>query len=301
MTSPAKAKADARYDAATYWASPARNFRSSARLHLQHFLFQNTLGFHLETHVQESLTEAQDLKVADLGCGNGVWLNELAGQLAGKGIAASLQGYDTNPINFPAPAFLPSTVELRTLDVLSTPLPQELVGAFDVVHVRAFNSIIVNSNITPLLTAVLSLLKPGGWLQWEETKADRFLVQSPSSEITSTACDTISRILKMSGEARGMYPGFIEHLDKGLADHGFHEVHMTRTKKREQDYKAWTEDYLMVFEELWVQFPPAADAPQSPMTRESWLDLFAKAVDETEQGVSIHQSEIITVVGRKPL
>ncbi|KAI4603902.1 hypothetical protein KJ359_000022 [Pestalotiopsis sp. 9143b] len=277
------------YDAATYWTSPARNFRSSARLHLQHFLFQNTLGYHLETHVQESLAGAQELKVADLACGNGVWLNELAGQLAGKGIAAGLKGYDINPANFPAPAFLPSTVELKTLDVLSTPLQQKLIGAFDVVHVRAFASIIVNSNITPLLTAALSLLKPGGWLQWEETKADRFLVQSPSPEVTSTACDTISHILKASGEARGLDAGFIEHLDKGLADHGFHEVQLTRTKKREQDYKAWTEGYLMVLEELWVHFPSAADSPQAPMTRESWLDLFGKAVHETEQGVAIHQ------------
>ncbi|KAK6201768.1 hypothetical protein LQW54_009347 [Pestalotiopsis sp. IQ-011] len=258
MTSPAQGKGHVSYDAATYWTSPARNFRSSARLHLQHFSFQNTLGYLLETHVHESSEEQKT-------------------------------------------AILPSTVELRTLDVLSAPLPQELIGAFDVVHVRAFASIIVNSNITPLLTAALSLLKPGGWLQWEETKADRFLVQSPSPEITSTACDTFSHILKASGEARGLDAGFIEHLDKGLADLGFHEVYLTRTKKREQDYKAWTEDYLMVFEELWVHFPSAADSPQAPMTRESWLDLFGKAVHETEQGIAIHQDEIITAVGRKPL
>ena len=75
---------------------------------------------------------------------------------------------------------------------------------------------------------------------------------------------------------------------------------MREYPKRKQDKKAWTEDYLMVFEDLTWYFPLKAEAPQAPMTRESWIDLFAKAVQETETGVVVHQNGIVSVVGRKP-
>ncbi|KAK6829457.1 hypothetical protein PG987_010041 [Apiospora arundinis] len=38
-------------------------------------------------------------------------------------------------------------------------------------------------------------------------------------------------------------------------------------------------------------FPPKATNPDAPMSRESWVDLFANGVKETEQGVVVHQEE----------
>ena len=69
--------------------------------------------------------------------------------------------------------------------------------------------------------------------------------------------------------------------------------------KRKQDKKVWTEDYLMVFDDLAPYFLLKAESPQVPITRESWVDVFAKAVRETETGVVIHQWSIVSVVGRK--
>ncbi|KAI0382446.1 hypothetical protein F5Y04DRAFT_252686 [Hypomontagnella monticulosa] len=287
------------YDASTYWVAPARNFRTSARLHLQHLLFQNTLGHLLHPHVQDSFASSKELKVADLGCGNGVWLNDLDRELSSNGISAKLDGYDVNPVNFPAPAFLPQSVMLKKLDVLANPLPEEMIGAYDIVHVRAFVSIIMNSDVTPLLSTALALLKPGGWLQWEESRADTYVVESPSPEVSKSACQTIVQILKAGGEARGSRFEFLAELDRHLKEHGFEDVHMQASDNRKQDYKAWTEDYLMVWEELSGYFPPKAQQPQSPMTRESWLELFANAVGETEKGVVVHQGKIVAVVGRK--
>ncbi|KAI1639279.1 hypothetical protein F4809DRAFT_596459 [Biscogniauxia mediterranea] len=43
---------DYTYSSSAYWIAPARNFRTSARLHLQHALCQNTLGCLLEPRVQ---------------------------------------------------------------------------------------------------------------------------------------------------------------------------------------------------------------------------------------------------------
>ncbi|KAI0002675.1 hypothetical protein F4779DRAFT_635153 [Xylariaceae sp. FL0662B] len=288
------------WDPSTYWVAPARNFRTSARLHLQHLLFQNTLGYALEPEVEASIPDSKQLRVADLGCGNGVWLSELDRQLADKGISAQLDGFDVNPINFPAPAYLPPSVTLTKLDVLATPQPAHLVGAYDIVHVRAFASSIVNEDPAPLLAAALALLKPGGRLQWEESRADAYHVEAPAAGIATTACDTIVQILTAGGKARGLTFEFLGALDRHLSTHGFEDVRVREADTRRRDLKAWTEDYLMVWEELYVHFPPAAEAPpQAPLTRESWVDLFAKAVRETEQGVVVHQGKIMTAVGRK--
>ena len=273
------------YDPSTYWAAPARNYRTSARLHLQHLLFQNTLGHYLAPEISDSVLGAAPLRVADLGCGNGAWLCDLATWLAARGgdaVSAQLDGYDINATNFPAAAFLPARVTLTQRDVLAA-IPHQLRGVYDVVHVRAFASVIAHGDTAPLLTAARALLKPGGWLQWEESRADTYHVAAPSADTPTAACDRVVALLQASGRARGADFGFLGALDAHVAGAGFAEVSVRETPTRPPDYKAWTEDYLMVWEELGAFFPPRATAPPgAPMTREAWDELFARAVRETE-------------------
>ncbi len=288
------------YSASSFWAAPARNFRTSARLHLQHLLFQNTLGFLLEPRVHSSLADAKSPRVADLGCGNGAWLLGLDTELSSKGISAQLDGFDINEINFPAAEFLPANVSLKPLNILARPLPEELLGAYDVVHVRAFISVIVNSNLEPLLSTAIALLKPGGWLQWEETRTDTWQAEVPSAGIPKTACETIISIINAGGEARGASYEFLAELDQHVKAFGYQDVESQYVKKNKRDLKAWTEDYLLVWEELAGYFPSRSMVPNAPMSREAYVELFGKVVSETEQGAVVHQREIVVVSGRKP-
>ncbi|KAI0007279.1 hypothetical protein F4779DRAFT_592593 [Xylariaceae sp. FL0662B] len=290
------------YDQSKYWVAPAKNFRYSARLHLQHFLFQNTLGYLLEPTVAKSIGNSQQFKVADLACGNGIWLSELHSSLAKDNVYAQLDGFDINPRNFPDPVYLPTPISLKKLDILENPLPAELKGIYDVVHIRAFVSVIPDADhLTPVFSAVSELLKPGGFLQWEECRGDRFIVESPSSQVSKAACDTIVQVLEGGLQAKGIRYDWVDVLDTHLAKYGFQNVHLHVQKKRKQDFKAWTEVYLMLWEELAAFFPPKATEPNAPLSREAWVNLSARGVKETEQGVAIHQGKIITAVGQKPL
>lgn len=289
------------YDQSTFWVSPARNFRTSARLHLHHFLVQNTLGFLLESAVEKSLTgTSQSLKVADLACGNGIWLTELHSHLAKSSISAQLDGFDINAVNFPDAEYLPKSVTLKQLDILAKPMPAELIGIYDVVHIRAFVSVITDSNRNPILSVASELLKPGGFLQWEETRGDNFAVGLPSLQVPKIALESILQVLHGSMQARSVRNGWVDVLDTHLAQFDFQDTRLLVQEKRKQDYKGWTEDYLMAWEELAVFFPPKSQAPNAPLTREAWIDLFANAVKETEQGAVVHQKRIITAVGQKP-
>lgn len=305
MTSATSSAHTETYDRSKYWVAPARNFRTSARLHLQHFLVQNTIGYLLEPAIEKSILDThqgQQLKVADLACGNGIWLSELHTSLTKANISAQLDGFDINPINFPDPAYLPYSVSLKQLDILTKPLPAELIGVYDIVHIRAFVSIVLDGDVKPVLSVASQLLKPGGFLQWEESRGDNFIVEAPSPQMSKAACDSVVQILKAGAEARGIRPNdWVDALDSHLGQNGFQNARLRRHEKRRQDYKGWTEDYLMVWDELDVFFPPRAQDPNAPLTRETWADIFAAAVKETENGVVVHQGAYVTAIGQKPL
>ncbi|KAI1130956.1 S-adenosyl-L-methionine-dependent methyltransferase [Nemania abortiva] len=290
------------YDPTVYWLAPAQNFRSSGRLHLQHMLCQNTLGFLLHDHVKRAIpTEPSGvLKVADLACGNGAWLIDLSRKLYKDGVRAELDGFDVNEILFPAPAFRPPWVSLKKLDILAKPLPEELIGAYDIVHVRAFVSVIKHAETTPLLSTVLAMLKPGGWVQWEEMSPN-FLIEPSTPTLETSACRILEERLRADGERVGLKFDFLPKLDSHLGENGFEYVSIDKSYKRKEDYKAWTDDFLMVWEELTFRFPPKATMPDATITREFWTEHLVKAIAETEKGVALHAGVIYTAVGHKPV
>ncbi|KAI0976895.1 S-adenosyl-L-methionine-dependent methyltransferase [Xylaria arbuscula] len=289
------------YNPTLYWLAPARNFRSSARLHLQHMLFQNTLGFLLEKDVEQIIPMAPTsvLKVADLACGNGAWLIDLGRKLADQGISANLDGFDVNDILFPAPAFLPPLVSLKKLNILARPLPAELMGTYDVIHVRAFVSLILHADTTPLLSTVFAMLKPGGWVQWEEMNP-RCLIEPATPTLEKSACESLKETLRASGEPLGLKFDYLAKLDQHLIKNGFDNVSLITSPKRKEDYKAWTDDFLMSWEECTFYFPSKTTVPDAPITRELWTENLVKAIGEIEKGVALHAGVIFTASGRKP-
>jgi hypothetical protein len=63
--------------------------------------------------------------------------------------------------------------------------------------------------------------------------------------------------------------------------------------------KAWTDDLLMVYEEIQWSLPKAADAGPNPaLTREMYQELFGRVLEEAQEGVSLSMNQMV-VVGRK--
>ena len=67
-------------------------------------------------------------------------------------------GYDISTAQFPAKEWLPANVQLEVLDILDTDLPDELKGAFDVVHLRAFAVVIKRGEPRGVLDRVVEML-----------------------------------------------------------------------------------------------------------------------------------------------
>lgn len=78
-----------------------------------------------------------------------------------------LHGFDISSNSFIAPEHLPGSVQLRVMDA-SKPATEEFKGQFDVVHIRLMQSVVMNDDPSWIITHALELLRPGGYLQWEE-------------------------------------------------------------------------------------------------------------------------------------
>ena len=118
-----------------------------------------------------------------------VWLSRLSKSLPNS---IQLDGFDVSDDQYLPERSLSSNIKLRTLDALK-PVPRNLVGQYDVVHIGLFSLVLRSkSDFEALLKHVIDLLgrsrrfitldilhpmvvtfltylvAPGGWLQWDE-------------------------------------------------------------------------------------------------------------------------------------
>jgi hypothetical protein len=66
-------------------------------------------------------------------------------------------GFDVTDAQFPPSEWLPSNVRLETWNVLE-PVPEHLVGQYDVVNIRYFALVVRKENLSNLLKNLISLL-----------------------------------------------------------------------------------------------------------------------------------------------
>ncbi|GFF44508.1 hypothetical protein IFM58399_07313 [Aspergillus lentulus] len=143
-----------------------RNVAASTRLSLQHYIWKENMGYLLHPCIDVS---RPDLAIADVGTGTGIWILDLLRQLPN----AKLHGFDISSEQYPAPGFLPPNVSLSKLDILGE-IPEEYREKFDVVHARLLVQVVnqAGSDPVPVIQNMMKLLKPGGYLQWEEPNDD---------------------------------------------------------------------------------------------------------------------------------
>jgi ubiquinone/menaquinone biosynthesis C-methylase UbiE len=130
-------------------------------LNLQHYLWRETCGFTIHPAIP---IDKPDVKIAEVGTGTGIWLLELAKSLPST---ASFAGFDISAGQFPSPDWVAPNISFAALDA-SKPPPAHLQNQFDVVHLRLFTLVVENNDPAPYIHHCMSLLKPGGYLQWDE-------------------------------------------------------------------------------------------------------------------------------------
>ncbi|KAM0815688.1 putative Methyltransferase domain-containing protein [Seiridium cardinale] len=138
-----------------------RTCNASARLTAQHYLWKDLLGYLLHPDIP---ARASDLKLADIATGNGIWLHDYARH---KPMSVELHGFDISLDQIGPKPWRPANIHMHTWNIFEDPDPR-FIGYFDVVHVKLVTVVVRNDDPRPILANLSKLLKPGGYLQWDE-------------------------------------------------------------------------------------------------------------------------------------
>ncbi|KAJ5814872.1 S-adenosyl-L-methionine-dependent methyltransferase [Penicillium riverlandense] len=172
--------------AAVYERHMSRNDQELARLNGQFNLLTENLGYHIHPTIAARLPE--NARIADIGTGTANFLFKIAPSYP----MSTLHGYDISPSFFPSET--PSNMKLSILDARQ-PVPKELEGTYDLVHVRLITMGLLESDWGPVVANLSRLLKPGGALQWEECNFLAATQHGFYPESTFGAVHTIEKLL----------------------------------------------------------------------------------------------------------
>ncbi|GLB09888.1 hypothetical protein AtubIFM57258_005817 [Aspergillus tubingensis] len=148
------------------------------RLNRQHNLIQQTFLNNQLIHPSIPLSSLKG-GIADIGCGTGIWLREVAQILPSPAVEnsptttplPSLVGFDLNAAAFPENPT--PGIQLVQHDC-TKPFDPRYHGQFDLVNIRGLAYAITEEKLSRALENALLLLKPGGYLQWTESEARLF-------------------------------------------------------------------------------------------------------------------------------
>jgi len=134
------------------------------RLDDQHDMVLSIMG---GSPIHDSIPLSELQAIADAATGTGIWLRAARQQLEH---ASSLQGpsrfhgFDILADHFPQE---PGQMHYSVQNILE-PFAEEFNDTFDLVHVRFINGSISETQMRTALSNLLSIIKPGGYLQWDE-------------------------------------------------------------------------------------------------------------------------------------
>lgn len=128
-----------------------RDFLDNNRINYMNSLWTKVFGYLLHPKIP---TDSPDIRIADVGTGTGIWLFDVRDVVSPS---ARLEGFDISFDAAPPAETLPSNVTFRHWDVKED-LPEDLVGVFDVVHVRFFSFVLLADQVPPVIQKLFKML-----------------------------------------------------------------------------------------------------------------------------------------------
>ncbi|KAJ5903561.1 hypothetical protein N7504_005944 [Penicillium tannophilum] len=146
-----------------------RTMAESERLELQYKAWQANIGYLLHPAIKQH----DSMRIADIGTGTGIWLRDLADVLPHT---CQLDGFDLSDAMFPSKDALPENISFHHQDLL-LPFPDDFLGTYDLVNVRVMVVALSSHEWEPAVRNLMTLLKPGGYLQWVDCAAHECVIK----------------------------------------------------------------------------------------------------------------------------
>ncbi|OTB02438.1 hypothetical protein M426DRAFT_264618 [Hypoxylon sp. CI-4A] len=239
-------------------------------------------GYRLHPHIP--LVGPQH-RIADIGTGTGIWLTDLSTRIP---TTVQLDGLDISLEATPPAQWVPSNVSFFEWDIRQD-VPEKLVGQYDIVHIRLFIFVLLEKEIPGVLQKLTMLLKPGGYLQWDEVDISslRIAKAHPDNKI-----EALTRPIELSSSQRPV-PAWAPKL-AGLAESaGLSDINAE--KRDAPGYLAFAmHECNLVLHEL------MARATGNEAFAKGLEQLMPEVTEETRKGASWDFTRW-TVVARRPV
>ncbi|KAE8378008.1 S-adenosyl-L-methionine-dependent methyltransferase [Aspergillus bertholletiae] len=259
-----------------------RDFQASCRLNLQTYLWRDSLGYIIHPAIPPLPANG---RVADVGTGTGLWLAQLHSEQQ-KG-SIRMDGFDIDITQCPTAGWLPDNIHFQQWNATERP-PSELHGQFDLVHLRLVMIGISNEDVSALVEHLSLLLKPGGWLQWEEMNNFDNKVLTVDEATPKTAITELLQWMTIGPKERRKGNEWRLTIPGVLQQHGFTNV----TVENHMDpphLRRWLTE--VSFQTL-TEFASKQFAPDSKEA--TWLtQILADAHGECKNGAAIHMGKLI--------
>ncbi|KAL9110401.1 MAG: hypothetical protein Q9227_005132 [Pyrenula ochraceoflavens] len=214
-----------------------RGYAAACRLNLQFYLWKDALGF----NCHPSIPIQSGSRIADVATGTATWSIEVARAMPGVHIDA----LDIDLTQAPHPQWLPPNITLREWDIFQD-VPNDLIGKYDCVDLRLLVLVVEGADrARAVIRNLLKLLKPGGYLQWDELDCVNMHIKRVHDGISSPAFDQ----LRDMGWSAGRHDWTLG-LAKLIEEEGLENTKIEYYGDKDDMTRAFNEHHLLLFEEF---------------------------------------------------
>ncbi|KAK5999354.1 hypothetical protein QM012_005572 [Aureobasidium pullulans] len=272
-----------------------RDAAESARLNAQHNVWKTNIGYLFHPRIQSDL--AENACIADIGTGTGVWIEDLATEMSVNGRAARYEGLDISSSQFPQSS--QNGVVFSTFNLLE-PAPKHMHATFDVIHLRLLILGLPRNTWKSACENILSLLKPGGWVQWEEADFARTKVVQNMPGVSINAARQLQEQITQDGRDHGQGWDDVRDLASTMSSAGFGDVSVDvfSSDRVASTRDGFNKSVLGAVAGIMKMFVKA-DGESSFWNSEPGLQMHADATSELANDKAYYRTEINVVYARK--
>ncbi|KAJ5273242.1 hypothetical protein N7478_008367 [Penicillium angulare] len=214
-----------------------QDHQSVIRLNLQHYLWREVFGFNIHPDIPPGPE-----KIVDVACGSGLWMIDVARELP----RAQIDGLDIDLTQAPQPGWLPSNINLSHWDLFND-IPTGTEAKYNLVHVRLLVLVLSGLDPMPVIRRLFHLVKPGGYIQWDELDCVNMRVKRLDSAADAPA-PALEEIREAS-HAGGRHDWALD-LPRLLTEGGFHDAKSDYYDDPPELVRAFNDLHLLTMQEF---------------------------------------------------
>ncbi|KAL9122036.1 MAG: hypothetical protein Q9187_001413 [Circinaria calcarea] len=260
-----------------------RSYSASSRLNYQFYLWKNTLKFNLHPRIPSPQPNA---RIADIATGTGIWLLDLAQEVPET---VQMDGMDITLSQAPPKEWLPSNIRMRTWNMFEA-VPENLIGQFDIVHVRLVLLVIPDNNPVPVIQNLATMLKPGGYLQWDEQSSFEHRVLTVSPSLPTGALQQMHKLMDGHGRLE-----WTLQLPTSMNENGFEHAEIYSYQDSIYLAKAHSDMLLVMLEEFAAGIAKSKGEAEAGKVQE----LIQRVYQESQGGAALSVPKIVCVARKK--